>query len=212
MANILLTLSYKVYPDSEHISYQQVRGLCLESYRANLLGQWKEVTLCKDYTHRGATEGLNLMWQEMFLKTMDLCLEGYNVLYVDTDTLCVKPTEIFGRWDDIMMFWPTDPREGFGFDPYLNGGVVYAPASTPRDRWSVVPDRVKHFREWNDSQILWNRLYYGGSGPSHGLHPELNWQYCVDSTIPENEAHILHFNTTRGVESALEHMQEVWCR
>lgn len=52
-------------------------------------------------------------------------------------------------------------------------------------------------------------MYYEGGSDNIPLHPELNWQQAVDSPISENEAHIIHYNSTRGAAQALNQMRGV---
>lgn len=123
MTNILLMLDYTLSDNSEE--YAEMTRLSSNSYKKNLAGDWSLDILRKDFSHLPRKEALNQMWQDCIWAMFDHWVDGTNVLYVDSDTLMVKPTEIFGRWDRLQLFWPTDPSAAYGFDPYLNGGVVY---------------------------------------------------------------------------------------
>jgi hypothetical protein len=51
--------------------------------------------------------------------------EPCNILYLDSDTMIVKPTEIFGRFREFRMFNWTDPKTTPQFENYYNAGVRY---------------------------------------------------------------------------------------
>jgi hypothetical protein len=44
------------------------------------------------------------VFHDMFLKTHHLWENGNNIFYADIDTICVKPTKIFGEFDKFSMF------------------------------------------------------------------------------------------------------------
>ncbi len=44
------------------------------------------------------------VFYDMFLKTYELNKRGHNVFYADIDTICVRPTKIFGMFNKFSMF------------------------------------------------------------------------------------------------------------
>jgi hypothetical protein len=66
------------------------------------------------------------VFHDMFLKTHHLWENGNNIFYADIDTICVKPTKIFGEFDKFSMF------NGVGAGSYQD--------SHPKWRLEFMPD------------------------------------------------------------------------
>lgn len=52
------------------------------------------------------------VFHDMFLKTYELWKKGNSIFYADIDTICVRPTKIFGEFDKFSMF------SGVGAGPF----------------------------------------------------------------------------------------------
>lgn len=195
----------------------RLRGVDREVYRAMTLlsqrscdnyleGDWSTYTLARDFNDRSYERGYSDMYRCLFRVLQDLHEGGHNVLHLDPDTLLMGPVQIFDHFQEMRLFWPTDPGKRRHFDPYLNAGVVYIPASMPALLWNFAVTAAANMREWNDSQDIFNEMFY-----AHPclplLHPELNWQKYVPSPIPQEGALILHFNSTRGASEVLDEMK-----
>ena len=208
MTNLVLWLHYRLTGDAEHhAAYGELVNLSLESVRANLQGDWEPMIVGGDYSDRSFAEAYSDMYRDFFFLLRKHHGLGDNVLFLDPDVVCVKPTEIFGRFAEMRLFWHTDPASRLHFDPYLNGGIVYIPASMHPGLWRIVQEWAWTMRQWNDSQDILNHMFYE-QRPIPELHPELNWSPHVPSPIDRDQARLLHFNSTRGPEDALAAMRD----
>lgn len=189
--------------------YQEMAELSLRSFRRHLAGSWQAELLQGDYSSEGFLQGVNLMYRDTFVQLEAWHAQGDNTLLLDQDTLCLRPTEIFGRFKHLMLFYLTDPPvdEVGGFAPYLNAGIVYVPASMPPRAWRPMHRDLGAMRAWDDSQRIWNEMFYG-QDPVPELHPELHWSPNVPTPLPRGDAHIIHLNSTRGSAAALGQMRD----
>jgi hypothetical protein len=106
---------------------------------------------------------------DAFLKTFELWKRGHNIFYGGIDTVCVRPTEVFGKFDKFSMFngvglknplittmsetnWYQGFNQGsvttetFGqieIPAYFNCDVRYIPSNTSELIWNI------GFREWD---------------------------------------------------------------
>lgn len=205
MANRVMWLNYRLAGCDIH-TYEAMTELSIASADRYLAGDWTALVLTGDMTCCTFERGFSRMYREMFAALRDCYEAGDSVLFLDPDTLFLRPTEIFGRFDELMLFWLTDPSVAYGFDPYLNAGIVYVPASMDPTLWRFVDDAAPSMSEWNDSQIIFNRMFYAQQ-PVPELHPELNWSPSVEMPGPLKDAHLVHFNSTRGAPAVLERMR-----
>jgi len=206
MANRVMYLHYRL-TGGDYKTYESLVEISLASARRYLAGKWSPLILHGDYSNRPYERGFSEMYRIMF-QVMRKCYDaGDNVLFLDPDTLFIKETEVFGRFTQMMLFWPTDPAKRRHFDPYLNAGIVYVPATMDAKLWRFA-NAAPMMSEWNDSQDIFNEMFYA-QRPVPELHPELNWSPNVPSTIRMDEASLLHFNSTRGALGVLETMREL---
>lgn len=209
VANRLMYLQYRLTPgDAEFTLYRQMQELSVESAERYLDGPWELEILTGDHSRRPFSEAFSEMYREMFARLRELWSQGDNVLFLDPDVLFLKPTQIFGRFQEFRMFWATDPEQRRHFDPYLNGGIFYLPTTMDARQWRFADAAVRKMREWNDSQDILNEMFWTQQ-PVPELHPELNWSPNVQSIIPMEDAHLIHFNSTRGAASVLEVMRKM---
>ena len=210
--NILMQLHYRLGTDTDvYDTYGEILEVSIESYRRHLEGDWHPVVLRGDYSQYPFLVGVNKMYSDMFAALRTHYREGDNVLFSDSDVVCVKPTRIFGEYQDLRLFWHTDPMRHRGFDPYLNGGIVYVPATMDPSLWQIVDERVSGMQEWDDSQVILNKMFYS-QHPVPYLVPSLNWSPIVPSDVDWKYVSLVHFNSTRGAEAVLADMKEMTCK
>ena len=205
MANRIVWLNYRLRSREEQNLYAEMADISHRSAVRYLEGDWEGETLTGDLSRLPFDEAVGWMYRHLFGHLRRRHNAADNVLHLDPDVVFVKPTRIFGRFREMRLFWHTDPARRLAFDPYLNGGVVYIPASMDGRLWRFTR---RPLREWNHSQDALNQIFYAQQ-PVPGLHPELNWSPNVPSPIGRDEAHVVHLNSTRGAESALERMREM---
>lgn len=208
MANHVLWLHYRLTTQEEFKTYAELLALSLASARKHLRGDWEPLIIGGDHSHLPYNEAVSAMYCDLFDHLQRLYDEGHNILHLDPDVAFVKPTRIFGRFRSMRLFWHTDPPQRNEFDPYLNAGVVYLPASMDPALWQFVDYDAAGMREWNDSQDIFNRMFYD-QHPVPRLRPRLNWSPNVPSPIGERRAQVVHLNSTRGADEALERMREL---
>jgi hypothetical protein len=198
MANKVVWLNYRLSSLEEQTTYAEMVRLSHRSAERYLDGDWDAELLVGDWSHLPFDEAVSRMYRQLFRHLRRRHAEGHNVLHLDPDVALVKPTRIFGRFREMRLFWHTDPAKRGQYDPYLNGGVVYLPASMDGQLWRFAR---RPLREWNHSQDVLNRMFYAQQ-PVPGLHPELNWSPNVPAPIAARDAHLIHLNATRGPEQA----------
>lgn len=160
--------------------------------------------------------------QEFFYETTKQIRNGHNVLVIEIDCMVVKPTKIFDEFDRMMMFSRTDPmsfhytgiENGWRFDPFLNSGVRYFPASMPHEILRKGENFIDIYDKtfWGYDQVVYNWMYYQQHENADLSYGRYNWmpykeiiQYCK-----EEEAHIIHFFSSRDAGLCLERMKKYY--
>lgn len=196
--NILAYRKYRLR-GWEHTTLDREVELSVASYEKNLLWSWTLEILTGDLSYRDFQDGFTAMQREVLERLHERWKQGDNVLIVDADTLCVRPTEIFGRFDRMVIPWGGRSCSGERHNPILNIGVVYIPATTSAAAWDVGLTAMKHCpMYWGADQEALNDMVRVDGPPI--LAPELNWGISQDEQNPlrEEQAHIIHFHRTRG--------------
>ena len=189
-------------------SYDAMFRASLASVQQNLRGAWTGIVIDQEQPTRLA------MFKNNYTKIRDLWhSEPCNILFVDSDTVMVKPVEIFGRWPEFRLFnWTTPPRHS-RFENYFNCAVRYYPAHMSPKVWAI-GDR--EFRAWDNSiydheQLMFNHMFWSqGLTWEDAHHPELNWQaengmtlpqlaeHALFNNLPLGQARIIHYHGTRS--------------
>ena len=131
-ANIYITSLYNWGNPSDEIRdlTREMYELSRDSYFQNLADIDVHVLLTNpgiDGDLRGQdSEYHGDVFHDMFLKTHHLWMNDNNIFYADIDTICVKPTKIFGEFDKFSMF------NGVGAGTYQD--------SHPKWRLDFMPD------------------------------------------------------------------------
>ena len=149
--------------------------------------------------------------------------EPCNILCMGADTLFVKPTEIFGKYNNMMMFNYTDPKTHSEVVNYFNDDVRYYPASMSEETWTFGERLMEKWfqgqeSDWAVGQIIHNhQLWSQGMALNQVLDPKmafqvLNFDEELDSkwnNCAFEDAHILHFHGSRGVDGRLTVMKSI---
>jgi len=151
--------------------------------------------------------------------------EPCNILFCGLDTLCIKETDIFDRFDDFMMFNYTEagpklengmPAPVFGFDHYFNAHVRYYPHTMSSNTWDIGMSMVNNwdYSEWGMEQHILNSMLWSQDVTFNDAYrPELAWQGIWDADknggVDIEDANIIHFHATRGAESVLDRMRRM---
>jgi len=165
-----------------------------------------------------------------------------NILFLDTDTLVVKPVSIFGKLQHFQMFNYTDPKVLSGDDAnnkyglqhphYFNAGVRYYPSGMSEEVWKLGWKYAKDwdYDIWGTEQIIFNEMMYSQDPDYMVWHkPDLNFQAMnvqyndIDNSglqnylsnwngIDMNDAKIMHLHGTRGAGNTVLLQWELWRR
>lgn len=213
--NILVTSLYKIYGQKgmwnsidTFEDYKTLTSFCVNSFRKNLKNIDEVVILNGEYDH------CQKAFQQTFWKLRDMA--GENILYVDSDTLCVQPTEIFSKYDNFMMFNTTDPPTKDSFPLYMSSAVRYYPNNFGKDKWDAFSEEAEKWdlNCWDYEVILYNKMFYS-QGFQPVLAPELHFCYFIGGSEHLNpgktldEAKIIHFGASRGAKKTLERMKDI---
>jgi hypothetical protein len=100
-----------------------------------------------------------------------------NILYLDSDTMFFRPTEIFGKFFEFRLFNWTDPKKNSRFSNYYNAGVRYYPNSIKEEIWNIGKEMAENWdlNIWDQEQLIFNEMFWR-QNVSDPHHPELNWQ------------------------------------
>lgn len=181
---------------------------CLGSYRKNLRGTWSEDVLRGDFSGMPSfITSYNRMQAEVFDYVSEKCRSGDDVLLIDIDTVCVRPTEIFGRYDRMVVPWGSPSGTGGEGAVTLSGSVIYLPSTVSEAAWEA-GRRVIHDvppNHWAGDQDAYNAMARV-DGPIT-LVPALNYNSDFPKWIRREEAHILSFHGSRGRAEALQEMK-----
>ena len=152
--------------------------------------------------------------------------ESCNILYLDSDTMFIKDTEIFNRYKEFRLFNWTDPKSNDQFKDYFNAGVRYYPSTMSKEVWSIGENMAKNWSLdiWDQEQLIFNQMFWHQSIPvDDARHPELNWQ-GMWMAVPDprmqaaheqwnglavKDAHIIHMHGSRGASNTAALMESV---
>lgn len=199
--------------------YKQLQLLSKSSYKHFLQGEWEYVLL--------ETEVNNVLdvFRYNFKSIHDLKLKHgpCNILFCGLDTQMLKPTEIFGQFENFMMFNYTDPKRTNLFPHNFNCDVRYYPAEMPDAWWEFSLEEEAKIKIWEDEQNIYNAMLWSqGLESTDVLHPKLAYQgfMMADHThnreladnwngIKFEDAQIVHWHSSRGAQNRIDTMTKL---
>lgn len=207
---------YKNYQIMAKISKASFEKFCQEPFEYIL---WEEDALNSDDCTFKNWRDIKQLWHS----------EPCNVFWAGADTLMVRPTNIFGRWQEFRLFNYTDPKSHGVFVHYFNDDVRYFPASMSAETWDLGESlwsqrETSPDRHWGFDQNRHNQIFWSQPIPDQDRHhPEMNWMAMnlrsLDANVvawhehwnncPINRANILHFNASRGSEATIRIMRVI---
>lgn len=192
----------------------------LSRARKFLQGEWEEIVWTDPEPSRGE------LFKHNWTRVWDLWhREPCNILYLDSDTIIIRPTEIFGQFAEFRMFNWADPKTEYEFLNYYNAGVRYYPCTMRPETWMVGQAAAQHwdFTIYDFEQIVMNRMFWSQHIGMNDRHkPYLNWQALVNDT-PEfgleyqtqwnqcslDQTYIIHAHGSRGSAYTLQYMESI---
>jgi hypothetical protein len=139
------------------------------------------------------------------------------------DTLFIKPVEVFGRYDKMMMFNYTDPRSHAEFPHYYNDDIRYYPATMDPRVWNLGEEKMKGWFEHTEANWGWGQLIHNYQFWSQNitveetLDPTMAWQAfnlnqefsTMWNQCPIDQAKILHFHGSRDADTRVDIMRDL---
>jgi len=210
--------------------YQQMCEQSLASARAFLEGDWEYILWDQEIDHINQAMPLNNQL------TYDLWhKEPCNILWVGPDVQFVKPTKIFGEFDDFRLFNWTDPKSWYEpnqynktFDNLFNNDLNYHPHTMDPKLWEIEREMHHQWRNsegmdsYNNQQIIHNTMFWSQGLAWEDAHrPELFYQaqWLPSWTTVEvqdewngckyEDAHVVHWHSSRHAPTKLECMRQV---
>ncbi len=189
-------------------SYQRMFEMSVASAKKNLRGKWEGIVFDEMATSR--VDMFQRNWQKIHALWHS---EPCNILYLDSDTIIVKPVEIFGRWPEFRMFNFTTPPKHEQFEHYFNAAVRYYPAHMSEATWQIGDEIAQNWNLdiWDQEQVIFNKMFWSqGLSWEDAWHPELNWQaesglklpelaqHSPFNNLPISQARIIHYHGTRS--------------
>lgn len=149
--------------------------------------------------------------------------EPCNILCMGADTLFIKPTEVFDKYNKMTMFNYTDPRTHSEVVNYFNDDIRYYPANMDPAVWyfgeKLMSKWFEHAEtDWACGQIIHNhQLWSQGVKLADVLDPTMAFQVLAFDEEQDSkwnncafdDAKILHFHGSRGIDGRLEVMKSI---
>ena len=213
-----------------HDWYMKMHEVSLRSFVKNLEGDWEFIFF------DGEVDDIQEVFQTHFFDLYDMWKdEECNILYCGPDNMVMKPTSIFGEYDDFRMFNYTDPkastapnRWGLAHPHFLNADVRYYPSTMSEDTWELGAKMAEEWdgTEWATEQVILNEMLWSQEGrtPENTIMPHLAYQghalYLHDwerTKAYSNEwngcnlsdAQIVHLHGSRNAEAKYNLMVEL---
>jgi len=173
-------------PEVTHKLYRAMSEIVEHSVRTHLEGDFEvvrfedEVDSYQEIFHRN-WNNVRSAWEP-----------GNNILFLDTDTIMIKPTKVFGEFERFQMFNYTDPktlsgqdannRYGIQHEHYFNAGVRYYPGDMSEAVWAngqALADNWD-YSVWGTEQIIFNKMQFDQDPDVNTwLNPGMNYQCMI---------------------------------
>lgn len=205
--------------------YLKLYKISRASARKFLQGEWEEVL------HQAPILDARMFQIAQWYLVKELWFrEPCNILCMGSDTVFIKPTEIFGRYKEMRMFNHSDPKTHPDFAHYHNGvghnfndDVRYFPSTMDPKIWDIgerhMNDWFTHTEsQWACGQHINNHMLWSQGIPvEEMLEPRMAWQVMGsnfnESAIWNNcsftDVNIIHLHGSRGVDNRLEVMKQI---
>lgn len=193
--------------------YDEMHRISKLSVMHFLEGDWTPIVFTEPAASR--VEMFKHSWQRI----RDLWhQEPCNILYLDSDTIMLKSTSIFGQFDNFRMFNWSTPRSSGPFENYFNAAVRYYPHTMTRDVWDLGDNLAMSWdlNIWDQEQQIFNHMLWTQNVTLADIHrPELNWQaptgtpadltgWSSYNECAYKDAHIIHYHGTRSSNRGVE--------
>lgn len=227
MRNFFITAFYEVENRYAHEAetskeeYKQLTMKCVNSFMQNVVDLDEVIILT------GKKRTYHELFQDIYWNIRNLHFKNHpcNILWSDSDNICLKPLNIFGNSDMFSMYYSAGEHQ-FSFinqvcldlvknlSPWMMANLRYYPASMDKMLWEIGDDLAYSWiDEWAYETIIYNKMFHAQeiSNYQDFMKPEWNVQCSgpVGAVSPEmvRDATIIHCHSTRGTRNALEKME-----
>ena len=209
--------------------YMDMHDISLETFKKHLAGDWEFVFFNKE------VDNIQQVFKDHFFELYELWKAGHNILYCGPDNFVTQPIEVFGKYEDFMMFNYTDPKSSIEPNHYniqhkhfFNADVRYFPQSMDQEIWNIGLEMAENwdFDCWNTEQfilnhMLWqqpNRTLENTLDPTmayqgHQLYPMTTHRQLENSNKWNNcefkDAKIVHLHGSRNAPEKLQ-LMNIW--
>jgi hypothetical protein len=201
--------------------YNNMYQLSRRSARKFLAGDWTEIK------HSAPVLDARMFQIAQWYMIKELWFsEPCNILVMGSDTLFIRPTEIFGQFQQMQMFNYSDPRHTAKIPHNFNDDIRYYPSDMDPKVWEL---GERHMADWFiDSESNWacgqhihnHMLWSQGVPVEQMLKPQYAWQALGADTAQAStwngldiaHANVIHFHGSRGNEQRLSVMQQMAAR
>lgn len=209
--------------------YMDMHDISLETFKKHLAGDWEFVFFNKE------VDNIQQVFKDHFFELYKLWQAGHNILYCGPDNFVTQPIEVFGKYEDFMMFNYTDPKSSIEPNHYniqhehfFNADVRYFPQSMDQEIWNIGLEMAENwdFDCWNTEQfilnhMLWqqpNRTLENTLDPTmayqgHMLYPMTTHRQLENSNKWNNcefkDAKIVHLHGSRNAPEKLQ-LMNIW--
>ena len=221
MKNIFITVNYQVdnmYGLTNFQDYTKMTELCVESFKNNLAGLDEIIIL------RGKVSNYHQLFKEVYSRVKEIYFSGHhNILFADSDTICLKPVEIFEKFNKFAMFVIANEFQ-FSFSnptcldlvrnlsPWMMANLRYYPAAMDEKLWDIGDDLAYSWiDEWAYDTIIYNKMFHAQDITDYNIYNIPNWNTLVLGSISDMEiknSTIIHCAATRGSGLSLENINK----
>jgi hypothetical protein len=217
MKNILITACYEVdhmygLGEVKYEDYQNINKKCVESFENNLKDLDQSIVL------DGHVDTYHKLFQEIYWRIKDIYRNNQpcNLLWSDSDNICLRPVEIFNKFDKFAMFyWSEQYRTSFVLEnciklttkliPWMMANLRYYPSGMSDFLWSVGDDLAYSWIEdWAYECIIYNKMFHSQDITDFDKYFVPEWNVQSPGGLDEITSHlvrnavILHCHSTRG--------------
>ena len=247
MANIVSMALCRI-KNNDKLEYNQEKGadntFKLYSSMCDILCESVEVFLEGDWDFEIIENEVD-SYQEVFDKNFGEVFEMWdngsnNILFLDLDTIMLKPVNVFDQLDNFQMFNYTDPKTLGGNDAknkyglqhqhYFNAGVRYYPSAMAKDVWDLGWKYAKNwdYNIWGTEQIIFNEMMYSQNKDVSNWH-DATMNFQMMNAVPQaiyheqyiaeieawnsasiDDAKIMHLHGTRGADKTVMTQWQLW--
>ena len=136
-------------------AYLDMQQLSIKSFEKNLAGSWTLIEL------NGIQPTIQDAFRYVMSETHKIWNNNYpcNILYADPDTVCVKPLDIFGKFQEFRLF---AEKNSWLVQECLNCGVRYFPSSLDDYFWNDMYEQMEkwNYSVWDTEQTIYQNLMF----------------------------------------------------